>query len=181
MPPFLAHMASEQVGHPLKLNTCLLALTGRLYRTKWHIPLCSWYAKSGTLHTKKIACLQIFHFLVAQRATGQRRTLVQVQRDRLKLPARRWKRKWRVASCSWYAKLGSLHTEKIYLLANLLFVRGAKGDGAILPSFSTVDRSIDAPSSSMKAPIATHHIRGGCKWERFHNGKQIPVCRSFIP
>ena len=44
---------------------------------------------------------------------------------------------------------------------NLLFVRGAEGDGAISPSFSTVNGSIDAPSSSLEAPIVTHHILGG--------------------
>ena len=65
MPPIFAQMASEQGGHPSKLNTRLLALTGRLCRPKWHIPPYSWYAKSGTLHTKKNTCLRIFRLLVA--------------------------------------------------------------------------------------------------------------------
>ena len=134
----------------------------------------------GTLHTKKNTCLRVFHLLMAQRATGQRRTLVQVQRGRLMLPDRRWKRKWHVASCSWYSKLGSLHTEKIYLLANLSFVRGAEGDWATSPSFSIVNGPIDASSSSLEAPIATFYMRRGCEREQFSHGKQMPVCRSFI-
>ena len=65
------------------------------------------------------------------------------------LPARRWKRKWDVASCSWYAKLGTLHTEKIYLLANLSFVRGTEGDGTTSPSCATVNGSINAYRASL--------------------------------
>ena len=98
---------------------------------------------------KKITCLRIFRLFVALRATGQRRTLVQAQRGRLMLPARRWKRKWHVASCSWYAKSGTLHTEKIYLLANLSFVRGAEGDGTTSPSCATVNGSFNAYRASL--------------------------------
>ena len=116
---------------------------------------------------------------MAQRATGQHHTLVQVQRGRLKLPTRRWKCKWRIASCSWYAKLGSLHTEKINQLANLLFDHSAEGDGAISPSFSTVNGSIDASSSSLEAPIATHHIRGG-KGGGAANGSIFTTANKYL-
>ena len=172
-----------------------LAILQSLTHTYWRlqgvsIGLNGTFLHAASMHSrafyigKKFTCLRIFRFLMAQRATGQCRTLVQIQRGRLKLPARRWKHKWCVASCSWYAKLGSLHTEKIYQLANLLFVCSAEGDGAISPSFSTINGSIDVSSSSLEAPIATHHIRGGGGGartrERFHDGKQIPICRSFI-
>ena len=63
-------MASEQVGHPSKLNTHLLALTGRLHRTKWHIPLCSWYTKSGTLHMKKNYLLANLSFVRGAEGDG---------------------------------------------------------------------------------------------------------------
>ena len=112
-------------------------------------------------------CLRIFRLVVAQKATGQCRPLVQVQTGRLMLPVCHRKRKWDVASCSWYAKLGILHTKKIYLLANLLFVRGAKDDGATSPSFSIVNGSIDASSLWLEAPIATNYMRGivnGCSF-----------------
>ena len=104
---------------------------------------------------KKITCLRIFRLFVALRATGQRRTLVQAQRGRLMLPARLWKRKWHVASCSWYAKSGTLHTEKIYLLVNLSFVHGAEGDGTTSPSFASANAGIDASSALLEALIAT--------------------------
>ena len=45
-------MASEQVGHPSKLNTRLLALTGRLCRPKWQVISCSWDANLGNVHTE---------------------------------------------------------------------------------------------------------------------------------
>ena len=86
---------------------------------------------------------------MALRVTGQRRTLVQVQRRRLMLPARRWKCKWHVASCNWYAKSRTLHTEKIYLPANLLFVRSAEGDGTTSPSCATVNGLINAYRASL--------------------------------
>ena len=168
-----------------------LAILRSLTRVYWRLQSVSIGLNGTFLHAdgmrrwalytrKQITCLRIFRFLVAQRATGQRRTLVQVQRDRLKLPTRRWKRKWPVASCSWYAKLGTLHTEKNYLLANRSFVRGAEGDGQTYPSFTAENGLINASSSSLEAPIATFYMRGRCKRGRFHNGKQILVCRSFV-
>ena len=70
--------------------------------------------------------------------------------------------------------------KKIYLLANLSFVHGAKGDGAMSPALENTNGSIDASSSSLEAYIATYDMRGGCKRGRFHNNKQVLVCRSFI-
>ena len=52
----------------------------------------------------------------------------------LALTGRLCRPKWHFASCTWYAKLGTLHTEKIYLLANLSFVRCTEGDEATSPS-----------------------------------------------
>ena len=90
-----------------------------------------------------------------QRATGQRRPLLQVETGRSMLPDSRQKRKLHVTSCSWKTKLGILHTEKNYLLALSIFVRGVEGDEVTSPSFTTGNEAIDASSSSLEALIAT--------------------------
>ena len=82
---------------------------------------------------------------------------------RLTLTGRCYERKWHVTSCSWYAKLGTSQAETNYLLAILLFVCGAKSDGATLPSCAIVNESIDASSSLLEASIATQDIQEGCK------------------
>lgn len=56
------------------------------------------------------------------------------------------------------AKLGTLHMEMNYLLAILSFLCGTEGDGATLLSFAAKNGTIDASSSSLDAPIATHHM-----------------------
>ena len=71
------------------------------------------------------------------------------------LPNCLWKLKWNVTSFCWKAKLGTLHTDKIYLLAILSFVRGAKGDEATSPSFVSENAVIDATRSSPEALGAT--------------------------
>ena len=48
------------------------------------------------------------------------------------------------------------------MLSILLFVCGAKSDGATSHSCATLNESIDA-SSSLLESIATQHIRGGCE------------------
>ena len=75
--------------------------------------------------------------------------------------------KWQVISRSWYAKLGTLHTETNYLLANFLFVRGAESDGETSPSCATVNESIDASSSSLEASIPTQQMRGDANRSSF--------------
>ena len=71
------------------------------------------------------------------------------------LPDCLWKRKWNVTSCSWKAKLGTLHTEKNYLFALFIFFCGVEGDEATSPSFAAENQAIDASSSSLEALIAT--------------------------
>ena len=88
---------------------------------------------------------------MAQWAIGQCRSLLQEKRGRIMLPKCYLKRKWNVISCSWQAKLGTLHLEKNYLVAILSFVHGVEGDEATLPSFVTENGPIDASSSSLEA------------------------------
>ena len=71
------------------------------------------------------------------------------------LPNCLWKRKCNVSLCSWEAKLGTLHTEINYLLANLSFVTGAEGDRESLTSGASTNGSIGASISSLEALITT--------------------------
>ena len=58
------------------------------------------------------------------------------------------------------------------MLANLSFVCGVEGDGAALFSFS--NRLIDASSSSLEAPITTHHMRGDA------NGSSFTMANKYL-
>ena len=78
------------------------------------------------------------------------------------------------------ANRSSFTTANKYLFADLLFIESGEGDEPASPSFAAENESLDASSSSLEASIANYYMRGGCKWGRFHNGKQILVCRSFI-
>ena len=60
-----------------------------------------------------------------------------------------------MTSCSWKAKLGTLHTEKNYLTLRFTFVHGVEGDEATSPSFAAENKAIDASSSLLEALIAT--------------------------
>ena len=104
---------------------------------------------------KKTTCLHFLPLFMAQRATGQRRPLLQVETGRSMLPDRRQKRKLHVTSCSWKTKLGIYTRKKNYLLALFIFVRGVEGDEATSPSFTAGNEAIDASSSSLEALIAT--------------------------
>ena len=63
--------------------------------------------------------------------------------------------------------MGTLHTETNYLLAIVLFVRGAESDRATSPSCATVNGSIDASSSSLEASIPTQQMRGDANRSSF--------------
>ena len=47
-----------------------------------------------------------------------------------------------------------------YLFDDLLLFESGEGEEATSPSLATENESIDASSSSLEAPIATHHIGG---------------------
>ena len=173
-------MASRHVGHPLKLNTQLLALTERLYRTKWHIPSCRWYATLGTLHTKTNYLLANLSF--PRGAEGDGATSHSCASTKGSIEASSSSLEAQMARCfmQLVCKVGHFTHRKKLPACESFIVHGAKGDGQTYPSFTTENGLIDASSLSLEAPIATHHMWGGCKLEQFHNGKQIPVCRSFV-
>ena len=79
------------------------------------------------------------------------------------LPDCLWKRKWNMTSCNCKAKLGTLHTEKNYLIAFFTFVRGVEGDEATSPSFAAENKAIDASSSSLEALVTTLEMQKACK------------------
>ena len=115
---------------------------------------------------------------MAQRATGQRLPLLQVETVRFMLPDCLWKRKWNVTSFCWKAKLGTLHTEKNYLLALFTFVRGAKGDRATSPSFASRNGSIHASRLSLEAQMERNFILLEGEARHFAHGKI--TCLQFF-
>ena len=60
-----------------------------------------------------------------------------------------------MTSCSWKAKLDTLHTEKNYLIVLFTFVHGVEGDEATSPSFAASKAGIDAFTKLLEALIAT--------------------------
>ena len=95
------------------------------------------------------------------------------------LPERCWKRKLNVTSCSWQAKLGTLDTEKNYLLAIFTFVRGAEGDRATLPSSASRHGSVDASRLSLETEMERGlHAAGRRSWARCTRKKT--TCLRFL-
>ena len=70
-------------------------------------------------HGKQNACLPIFKSLQVERATRQRRPLLQLKTKQLMLLARRWKRSLQLGICKWDA-MEALHPRQTkYLFADL--------------------------------------------------------------
>ena len=97
----------------------------------------------------------------------------------LALPKRLCRPKWHVASCSWCAKLGTLHTKKTYLLVDLSFVCGAECDGETSPSCASTKRSIDASNSSLEVQLARGFMQLVCEVVHFTHRKKLPEFESF--
>ena len=157
------------------------------------------------------------------------------------LPTRYWKRSLQQSKCTGIAHGSNLPTANKYLFADILLFERGEGEEATSPFIATENKSIDAFSPSLEAPITTIlraegdangssstmankclfgdlllfesregdeattplflklktsrlmlparrwkrplqliTCGGGCKLGRFHNGKQMLVCRSFI-
>ena len=71
-------------------------------------------------------------------------------------------------------------TPKKYLLANLSFVHGAKGDGTTSHSCTSTKGSIDASSSSLEAQIARCSMQLVCEVRDFTHRKTLLACKSFV-
>ena len=96
------------------------------------------------------------------------------------LPDCLWKHKWNVTSCCWKVKLGTLHTEKNYLLAISTFFHGVEGDEATSTSFIAESATIDASRSSLEALIATCKCRGRANCSTLPTANKTSVCRFLI-
>ena len=77
------------------------------------------------------------------------------------LPARRWKRPLQLIIRGADANGGVFTTANKYLFADLLFIESGEGDEATSPSLETENKSIDASSPSLEAPITTYYMRRG--------------------
>ena len=134
----------------------------------------------GAVYTRQTnTCLSIFCFLRAERATRQRRPLLQQVMCRSKLPAHRWKRSFQLGTFSGDGKASTLPTANKCLFANLLLFASGEGDEATSPSFTTSYASIQASSPSLKMLISAWYVQLGLKSEHFTHGKQMPICQSF--
>ena len=122
------------------------------------------------------ACLPIFYFLRAERATRQRRPLLQQVMRRSKLPAHCWKRSFQLGAFNEDGKASTLPTANKCLFANLLLFASGEGDEATSPSFTTSYEPIQASSPSLETLISAWCVQWGWKSDHFTHGKQMPVC-----
>ena len=141
-----------------------LHITERLYKPKWHIASCSWYAKLDTLHMKENYLLANLSFVCGAESHGETSPSFSTVNGRLMLLACGWKLPLQLITCKGDTNRSSLTMANKYLFVDLLFFESKEGNKATLPSFSGENWSIDAPNSSLEAPTTTHH-KGGCKPE----------------
>ena len=90
-----------------------------------------------------------------ERATRQRRPLLQLKMWGLILPTRCWKRSLQQSKCSGDANGSDLPTVNNYLFADLFLFMSGEGDVASSPSFTTCYAAIEASSASLEALIAS--------------------------
>ena len=128
----------------------------------------------GSLHVETNYLLAILLFARAQRETGERRPLVQLETSRLMLPARRWKRPLQLNKCGGGANRSSFTTAKKYLFADLLLFTSGKDDEETSTSFAPENVGIDACSSLLQAPIAPYHMQGNA------NGSGLPTANKYL-
>ena len=82
-------------------------------------------------------------------------------------------RQWKVTSCSWKAKLATLHKEKKYQLVLFTFVRGPEGDRATSPSSASRNGSIDASRLSLEAQMQRDFMQLEGEVGHFAHGKKL--------
>ena len=76
--------------------------------------------------------------------------------------------------------MGTLHTEKKYLLVLSIFVHGVEGEEATSPSFVSENAAIDASSSLLEAFIATQYMERGWDGSTLPTANKMTICRSLI-
>ena len=76
--------------------------------------------------------------------------------------------------------MGTLHTEKNYLLVTFCFVHGAEGDRATSPSFASRNGSIDASRLSLEAQMERDFMLLEGEVGHFAHGKKTTYLQ-FLP
>ena len=117
-------------------------------------------------------CLPIFKCLQAERATRQRRPLLQLKTKQLMLPARCWKRSLQLGTCKWDAM-------------EALYRRQTK---ICLPIFNCLQVERATRQRHPFVQLKTKHMMlPACRWKRsvqhrecrLHgNGSTLPMCDS---
>ena len=143
--------------HPLlQLQTWGLMLPTHCSKRLLQLDIYRGDANGSTLPTtNKMHVLLIFNCLQVERATRQRRPLLQLQTRGLMLPAHCWKHSLRHSKYTSDANVSGLCTTNKYLFANPLLFESGEGDGTTSPSFPAKNVGIDASSALLEALIAT--------------------------
>ena len=132
-------------------------------------------------HGKQNACLPIFKCLQGERATRQRRPLLQLKTQRLMLPAHRWKRLLQLYKCKRHGNGSTLPTaNKIPVCRSLIVCkgRGRRGNVALFRSWKRSNSGFQLVARS----VSCNSVYGeGMRWEHFTHGKQnacLPIFKS---
>lgn len=106
------------------------------------------------------ACLPILDCLGVERATRQRRSLLQHVMHQFKLQTHRWRCSLQLGTCSGDTTASILAMANKCLFANLLLLLLTSGESDEATSLSFITRyvPIEAPSASLEALIATWYI-----------------------
>ena len=83
-----------------------------------------------------------------------------------------------LSSCCWKAKLGTLHTEKNYLLVTFSFLYGSEGDRLTSPFSSSRNGLIDASRLSLEAQMKRDFMQLKGEVGHVAHGKK-PTCLRF--
>ena len=75
--------------------------------------------------------------------------------------------------------MGTLHTEKNYLLVTFSFVRGSEGDRATSPSFASRNGLIDASRLSLEAQMERDFMQLEGEVGHFAHGKKTYLTSLF--
>ena len=155
---FQTERATRQRRPLWKLKTQLLTLLARRWKRSLQLGICTGMRWEHFTDSKQNNCLLILNCSQAQRATRQRRPLLQQKGQRLALPARHWKRLLELCICRGDV-MGTLYRRQTkYLFANLQVFISGEGDEATSPSFIAENQAIDASNALLEALIATRYM-----------------------
>ena len=131
-------------------------------------------------HGKQNACLPIFNYLQAKRATRQRRPLLQLKTKQFRLPARRWKRSLQLGTCRWDA-MEALHRRQTdTYLPIFYFLPVKRATRQRRPLLQLKTQRLMLPAHRWKCLLQLYKCKGHGNGSTLPTANKIPVCRSLI-